>query len=109
MIKKLEDIDIDDRCYVATYFMAVLPSIVTDKHRVQRCIRAICTAIRNGDAFLQSRLVESIYNYPESWVKNIVESLSDLTNPDWPLIVLPDGTPFLTNPESPPAEDEIPF
>ena len=23
MIKKLEDIDIDDRCYVATYFMGV--------------------------------------------------------------------------------------
>jgi uncharacterized protein (TIGR02391 family) len=45
---KLEDTDADDRRYVASYFMAILPQAIIDKPWTRRCIAAIAAAVRGG-------------------------------------------------------------
>lgn len=49
LIEKMEDTDSDDRHYVAKYFMSRLPEILTEEGQLRRGIRAVCSAIRNGD------------------------------------------------------------
>jgi uncharacterized protein (TIGR02391 family) len=94
---KLEDTDADDRRYVASYFMSVLPQAITDKPSTRRCIAAMAAAVRGGDKAVTDSLVRRVCNFPTEWRTMLVEELRDLTNPDYPLLYLPDGTPFLTD------------
>ena len=105
---KLEDTDADDRRYVASYFMSVLPQAITDRQWTLRCIAAITTAVREGDKAVTNSLVQYVSHFPIEWRTKLVENLRDLTNPDYPLLHLPDGTPFLTDSRfSEPSFDEM--
>jgi len=120
---KLEDTDADDRRYVASYFMAILPKAIIDKQWTRRCIAAIAAAVREGDKAVTDSLVRYVSYFPTEWRTKLVEDLRDLTNPDYPLLYLPGGTPFLTDSrfsepsfaeielgEPPPDEDgDLPF
>lgn len=106
LLDKLEDTDSDDRRYVMKFFLGVLPQTFTEKLQVSRLIEAISKAIRNGEWDVRKRLIDVIHNLPESWQKEFVENLKDLTDRDYPETYLTDGTPFLKGEIE---GDEIPF
>lgn len=109
LITKLEDVDVDDRRYVATYFFARLPEILTEEGEITLAVRAIADAIDSGDSRILDSTIANIKQFPSNWQTLLVEALRDKTNPDNPAVVLSDGTPLL---EAQPAEitdDDIPF
>ncbi|HEY6041572.1 MAG TPA: hypothetical protein VIX58_05530, partial [Anaerolineae bacterium] len=55
----------------------------------------ICKAVRNGNRNITDKLVKCMPYYPEDWQKRFLQNLQDLTDPENPLMYLPDGTPFL--------------
>lgn len=106
LLKKMEDDDADDRRFVATFFMSVLPSVVIQRYQISRFVRAISKAIRNGDTSVRQELLKWVNSFPNDWQTRLVENLKDLTDPDNPEYYLPDGTPFLT---AQIKDDDIPF
>jgi uncharacterized protein (TIGR02391 family) len=110
LIAKLQDEDVDDRTYVANYFLGELPDVIVADYQVKLCIGAISKAIRSGDSNMKQRLVACIWEFPDEWQKQFAESLSDLTDPDKPETYLMGGTPFLGKAAEYPAEPEdLPF
>ena len=107
---KLEGFDADDRNYVAKYFMHFLPEIFSDEPLMNRCIRAIVSAIQSDDTNVRTTLLGSIRNYPQDWQTNLAVAFKDQTDPEKPAIWLDDGTPFLSSPDQPElSDDDIPF
>ena len=104
LVNKLEDDNADDRRYVLRFFMGVLPLVMLSNWHTQRCIDAICKAVRDGEMEATEGLKTWIGGYPERWQKAFVTKLIDLTAPDSPAVYLADGTPFLSSEEA-----DIPF
>ena len=99
ILLKLQDEDADDRHYVASYFFHYLPEVFESPDMIQRAVKAIARAIKDGDGHLRRALVAEIDAFPDEWRAAFLESLSDITNPDNPEIVLKDGVPFCPRPK----------
>ena len=104
IVEKLEDNDADDRRYVLRYFFGVLPLVVLNSWYAQRCIDAICKAVRDGEEEAIQGLTRLIRSYPDRWQKAFVTKLKNLTDANSPAVYLDDGTPFLKSEEA-----DIPF
>jgi uncharacterized protein (TIGR02391 family) len=110
LIAKLEDIDPDDRHYVAKYFLANLPSVLTEEAERRRGIRAVAQAIETGDSNLRESLINWVRFFPSVWQLELAESLRSSTDPANPAVILDDGTPLLSAPTaSTITDDDIPF
>jgi uncharacterized protein (TIGR02391 family) len=110
LVRKLEDEDADDRHYVAKFFMLYLPEIISTEQLVDRCVRAIASAIMAEDEKVRSALIGAVRTYPQEWQTKLAVALKEFTDPENPAVVLNDGTPLLSSPtqdEFP--EDDIPF
>lgn len=108
IVEKLEDGDADDRRYVHRFFMSVLPLVILNRWYVQRCIDAICKAVRNGEEEAIQGLKDWVTSYPEFWQKTFATKLDDLTDANAPAVYFSDGTPFLKS-EDNISEEDIPF
>jgi uncharacterized protein (TIGR02391 family) len=108
LIAKLDGLDEDERRYVAKYFFASLPEILTDESEMKRAIRAISDAIRLEDLAVRDATISSVRSFPTEWQKEFVETLKDITNPSNPAVVLNDGIPLLEAPAEI-SDDDIPF
>jgi hypothetical protein len=108
LIDKLDGIDEDERRYVAKFFFASLPEILTDESEMKRAIRAISDAIRMEDLAVRDATISSVRSFPTEWQEEFVEALKDITNPSKPGVVLNDGIPLLEAPEEI-SDDDIPF
>jgi uncharacterized protein (TIGR02391 family) len=110
LIEKLEDTDKDDRYYVARYFFARLPEVLTEEGEIRRAIRAIGEAIRGGDENVRDAVIACARQFPSDWQTQLGSTLQDLTDANNPGLILNDGTPLL---QAPPAseitDDDIPF
>lgn len=112
LLMKLEDADEDDRHYVVKYFIWVLPEIITTEPLIDRCVKAIDSAIRNNDFNVRSSIILYVNRLPLGWQKKIADSLIDLTDPDDPAVILSDGTPLFSAPsaeEEEKQDEDIPF
>jgi uncharacterized protein (TIGR02391 family) len=110
LISKLEDVDGDDRHYVAKFFMSRLPEMLTEESEIRRATRAISSAIERGDANVREAIIAYVRQFPGTWQTQLVEALKNLTDAANPAVVLDDGTPFLAAPTAPEVTDEdIPF
>ena len=110
MASKLQNIDDDDRRYIARFFFRVLPSIDDSEPYVRRCADAIVKAIKGGDERIREAVLQHVASFPESWTSRLVEGLAELTDKENPGVVLKDGTPLLKAAEkSDDFDDDIPF
>jgi hypothetical protein len=108
LIGKLDGFDGDERRYVAKYFLASLPEILTDESEMKWAVRAISDAIKMEDLAVRDATISSVRSFPTEWQKEFVEALKDLTNPSNPAVVLNDGIPLLEAPAEI-SDDDIPF
>lgn len=110
LISKLDNSDPDHRHYVAKFFMLRFPDILTEEREIRGAVRAISTAIRNGDTNVREALISRVRQFPSVWQGELAESLKEETNPANPAVVLDDGTPLLEAPTATEITDEdIPF
>jgi len=110
LLNKLEDTDQDDRRYVARYFFSVLPEILSDEGEMRRGIRAIGSAIRDGDINIREAVVDNILQFPTPWQNSLAEELKDLSSTSNPAVILADGTPILEAQQTAEiTDDDIPF
>ncbi|MGA2084788.1 MAG: TIGR02391 family protein [Terracidiphilus sp.] len=110
LVTKLEDTDRDDRKYVASYFFARLPEILTEEGDIKRAVRAIASAIESGDTEIRDATITNVKQFPSNWQVLLVEALQGMTNPANPAIVLNDGTPLLeASAIAEITDDDIPF
>ena len=107
LVRKLEDSDRDDRHYVGKYFMRYLPEVAVSDHLVERCIRAIASAVKEGDENVRAALISVVRSYPPEWQAKLHSALQEETDPENPAVVLDDGTPFLSSPTK--EDDDVPF
>ncbi len=108
LIDKLDGLDEEERHYVVKYFFWRLPEILLDESEMKRAVRAISDAIRMEDSIVRDATISSIRTFPSEWQKELVEALTDITNPSNPGVVLNDGTPFLEAPAEI-SDEDIPF
>ena len=112
LLGKLEDTDGDDRHYVVKFFMRQLPEVITTDGSINRCVRAIASAIKDGDENVRQALIGAVRVYPQEWQSKLATALCEETDPDNPAVILDDGTPLLSSPtkeDFPLGDDEIPF
>lgn len=105
---KLLDEDTEKRLYATEYFFSELPRVCTSDKEISRAVSAISKAVKGGDQHMRTRLLRHIDAFPESWQKQLVAALADLTDKEKPARILGDGTPFLTA-EDDQFDDDIPF
>lgn len=107
--------DSERRHFIAQYFFDRIPYVCISEHQITRTVDAIARAVRAGNEHVRLALVMYIDDFPEGWRKALVERLQHLTDTENPAIILADGTPFLSSPTSPLAnqkekfDDDIPF
>ena len=110
LLAKLEDTDRDKRHYVAKFFMFRLPEICLEEGDIRRAIRAIASAIREGDSNLRDALITHVRQFPEMWQTQFIVALEDVTDPSNPAVILDDGRPLLGAPTADAvSDDDIPF
>jgi uncharacterized protein (TIGR02391 family) len=109
LITKLEDVDVDDRKYVASYFFARLPEILTEEGEIKLAVRAIADAIESDDSAILEATIAHAKQFPTNWQALLVEALRGKTNPDNPAVVLSDGTPLLEAQAVEITDEDIPF
>jgi uncharacterized protein (TIGR02391 family) len=110
LLAKLEDSDGDDRAYVVKFFMRQLPDVLTSDAQVDRCVRALAQAVKNGDDHVREALVTWIRGYPASWQEALATALQEETDPQNPAVMLSNGTPFLSSPtKNEDSDDDFPF
>ena len=95
LVQKLESENINDRHYVARYFMRTLPNVLNSCNVIDRFIEAIASGIENDDVDLCEILIDVIRYYPDDWQRKFAADLEYLTDPEYPAVYLFDGTPFL--------------
>ena len=106
LIRKLQGTKAE-RHYAATFFMTALPRVMLGREQTDRCLQALCRAVRVRHWGVRRGLADAVPDYPADWQKRLVGSLNDITDEDSPLARLPDGTPFLSTRLA--DEEEIPF
>lgn len=110
LLRKLEDQDADDRHYVAKFFFRYLPEVISGESSIDRCARAIASAVRLGDENVRTAVVAAVRSYPRDWQSKLAAALQEFTDPENPAVVLDDGTPLLASPTQDEfADDDIPF
>lgn len=109
LVEKLEASNPDARYYVVDYFLLQLPELMLNSYRTQRCVKAICDSIRNGNTAIRNSLIEKMISLPENWQNDFVERLKDLIDENG--VYLPNGILFLNTLELDidEIEDDIPF
>ena len=107
LIKKLENGTKWEKGYVLKFFFSTLPKIMVSPYSRKRCINIIADGMREDNDLFIDALVDNFNEVPDDWKNELNEKLKDLTDPDRPLLYLPDGTPFLKRPEF--EDDDIPF
>jgi hypothetical protein len=110
LISKLEDVDPDDRHYVAKFFLSRFPEILIEEREIRRATRAISSAVESGDTHVRESIILNVRQFPTIWQSQLVEEMKKLTDVANPAVLLDDGTPFLSAPTAPEVTDEdIPF
>ena len=111
LVEKLESNDIPSQYFVMEHFLYTLPDVVLNTYRIQRCVKAISSSIRNDNTTIRNSLVDKINSLPEDWQKKFVESLKDLIDEENPAHYLYDGTPFIAKdiPFADVTDVDIPF
>lgn len=110
ILAKLEDTDSDDRHYIAEYFFAQIPEVLTNEGEIRRAVRAISAAIHNEDSNIREAVVSRVGYFPAAWQAQLAEALADITDPENPAVVLDDGTPLLKAPTvNEITNEDIPF
>ncbi|MCX7001067.1 MAG: TIGR02391 family protein [Candidatus Sumerlaeota bacterium] len=95
--------------YVTELFLQQLPVVISLPYRRSQCIKAISNSIREDDEATRNALIRNIYELPDSWQKEFVKELKDMTDENNPEIYLPDRTPFLKSSNPIVTDDELPF
>jgi hypothetical protein len=100
-----------ERDYILYWFLADLPSLLTNERQKSRFIFWIAKSIRNNEVFAEKRLVNLIRSFPLELQQSFADEFKDITNKKYPATRLSDGAPFLSAiddylflPEEPPDE-----
>jgi hypothetical protein len=97
-LEKLQGADPFAKLSVVKHYLSCFPDIFVGAARINRCVRAITHAIRNGNIAVRNALVEDITWLPEEWQNYFVESLKDMIDGEENSgkgTYLPNGTYFL--------------
>jgi hypothetical protein len=108
LLEKLDSFDEEERHYVAKYFFARLPEILTEEAEIKAAVRAIADAVNAGDGNIIDAMIAHVRVFLSEWQAQFVEALSGNTDPANPGVVLNDGTPLLRA-QAEISDDDIPF
>lgn len=107
LVSRLEDSNPDARLYVVKHFFPWLDEVLLEPNYISRAVRAIASAVKNGEEQVRRRLINSVTELNADWQKRFADALESETDPDNPGVLLDDGTPFLASPAN--DEEDIPF